>query len=140
MTFSADLSAYIKRTNRRASEVQRAVSLQLFGAVMTRMPVDTGRLRGNTNVEIGRADGSTSGSRTEQQALSAGRAKIAGFDPGDVLFITNAMPYMRKIEYGGYGNGPKTVNGYSRQSPQGVFRITAEEFAQAVRRAARNVR
>jgi len=140
VTFSADLTAYINRTNRRASEVQRAVALQLTSSVITRTPVDTGRLRGNTNVEIGRADGSTSASRTEQQALSAGRAKIAEFDPGDVLFITNAMPYMRKIEYGQYGSGPKTVNGYSRQAPQGVFRVTAEEFAQAVRRAARNVR
>jgi len=140
MGFSADLAAYIRRTERRAGEVQQAASLQLFSSVMTRMPVDIGRLRGNTNVEIGRADGGTSDSRTEQQALSAGRAKIGEFDPGEVLFITNAMPYMRKIEYGLYGSGPKTVNGYSRQSPQGVFRITAEEFAQAVRRAARNVR
>ena len=129
MSFSADLTAYINRTNCRASEVQRAVALQLTSSVITRTPVDTGRARGNWNAEIGRADNSTSDTRTASDAERQARQASDDFAPGTVLFLTNALPYIRALEYGS-----------SRQSPRGMVRITAEEFAQAVRRAARNVR
>ena len=130
MSFSADLTAYINRTNRRASEVQRAVALQLTSSVITRTPVDTGRARGNWNAEINRADNSTSDTRTASDAERQARQASDDFAPGTVLFLTNALPYIRALEYGNH----------SRQAPRGMVRITAEEFAQAVRRAARNVR
>jgi len=129
MSFSADLTAYINRTNRRASEVQRGVALQLTSSVITRTPVDTGRARGNWNAEINRADNSTSDTRTASDAERQARQASDEFTPGTVLFLTNALPYIRELEYGS-----------SRQSPSGMVRVTAEEFAQAVRRAARNVR
>lgn len=129
MSFSADLNAYIARTGKRAGEVQRGAALQLFGSIMTRTPVDTGRARGNWNAEIDGVDDSTSDSRRETQATSAAQSAIGQFEPGTTLTITNALPYIQRLEYG-----------YSKQSPRGMVRVTAEEFRQAVRRAAANVR
>lgn len=129
MSFSADLNAYIRRTNRRASDVQRAAALQITSAVITRTPVDTGRARANWNAQIGSEDGSTSDSRTASQAQAQARRAADNFKPGTVLFLTNGLPYIRKLEYGS-----------SKQAPSGMVRITAEEFASAVRRAANNVR
>ena len=59
-------------------------------------------------------------------------------------FITNNLPYITKLEDGGYPNPPKkptgkTVNGYSRQAPNGMVAVTIAEvdnlFSAAVREA-----
>ena len=46
--------------------------------------------------------------------------------------MTNNLPYIQKLEYGGYPNpaktGDKTVNGYSKQAPAGMVRISLEQI------------
>lgn len=45
------------------------------------------------------------------------------------LFISNNLPYITTLEYGGYPNPPKkgtgkTINGYSKQAPNGMVGVT----------------
>lgn len=129
MSFAKDFAKYIKKTGQRADKIQRASALQLFGAIVTRTPVDTGRARGNWNAKIGGINNSTDESRREQDAMSQGRSVIGKFKGGEILYLTNGLPYIVPLEYGN-----------STQAPQGMVRITAEEFRQAVRRAAQDER
>jgi hypothetical protein len=41
-----------------------------------------------------------------------------------VIYLTNALPYARRLEYG-----------WSKQAPSGMVRISAMRFAEAVRKA-----
>lgn len=124
--------------NRRAvsRKVFAAVNIQLAEKIITRTPVDTGRARGNWNATIDQPDDKT-GSGSESSALSGARSTAAKIQPGQTFYLVNGLPYIRKLEYGGYGDGPKTVGGFSKQAPAGMIRVTAEEFRAAVREALR---
>ena len=45
------------------------------------------------------------------------------------IYISNNLPYIATLEYGGYPNPPKsgsgkTVNGFSKQAPKGMVGVT----------------
>ena len=75
--------------------------------------------------------------------VPAAAAALATWRPGQTIWVTNSLPYARVAEFGLYGkppgsaNGPKTVGGYSSQAVGGFVRLTAQDFAQSFRRAAR---
>ncbi len=65
-------------------------------------------------------------------------------NPGEVLYVTNNAPYIRRLEFGFQGKydnashhaddgrgryyigfGPKSVNGRSSQAPDGFIRVAA---------------
>ena len=50
---------------------------------------------------------------------------------GKTYYLTNSVPYIGKLEFGGYpkpSRGEKTINGFSTQAPQGMVRISVENF------------
>ena len=54
-------------------------------------------------------------------------------NPDNVKFISlsNNLPYIRHLEYGLYSQNSKTgktVNGFSTQAPNGMFRISVAQF------------
>ncbi|SUB33304.1 putative bacteriophage protein [[Pasteurella] mairii] len=51
---------------------------------------------------------------------------------GDTWYLATDKPYAPMLEYGTYPNPPthptgKTVNGFSKQAPQGMVRISVQE-------------
>jgi len=57
---------------------------------------------------------------------------------GKRLFFTNNLPYINKLEYGGYPNPPKNVTGktsggFSLQAPQGWVRKELKKMRKAIR-------
>lgn len=101
MSFSGDISKFINKTEAKAERVFRATGLEMFGRIVKRTPVDTGRLRNNWQITP--------------------NAKI-----GQKLFITNNLPYAKRIE-----------DGYSKQAPAGMVKVTIAEFDSIVRQANR---
>lgn len=140
MSFSVDISRWVAKANGNADKVVRqVVNLAAQGVVM-RSPVDTGRFRGNWNYSGTAPDTSTTvvvdpvGAAT----LASIAAKSAGLKAGGVAYVTNSLPYAQKLEYGLYPNPPKrptgkTVNGFSRQAPNGMVRITVAGLPGAIR-------
>ena len=57
---------------------------------------------------------------------------------GTTIIIRNQTPYAHMLEYGGYGPGPKTVGGFSKQAPKGMMRISALKFKQYLKQAKRD--
>ena len=67
---------------------------------------------------------------------------------GGIVYLTNSLPYAMVLEYGLYPDPPKfgskkrgedgvavhVQGGYSMQAPNGMVRVTAREFSDAVRR------
>lgn len=114
---------------------------RLWNAIVLRTPVDTGRARGNWNVAEGFDDSSTSDSTSPKYA-SADSLPVKDGTNEDI-YISNNLPYIGVLEYGGYPNPPKnptgkTVNGYSRQAPNGMVGVTvasAEKYLEETLRS-----
>lgn len=127
-----DLSKILDKAKDNASQVARAIALELETRVVLKSPVDSGRLRGNWNVGINSIDtaekpADKTGSSSNTRAISS----LSKFKLGDTIWITNNLPYVQKLEFGLYGNGAKTINGYSMQAPHGFIRITFKEVQSA---------
>jgi len=117
--------------SRLSNRVVRVATIKLFGRIVKVSPVDTGRFRANWFATIGAASSQTSftSQASESEVNSRIEAVINGAAGANVFFLTNNLPYAEVIEFGGYGDGPKTVGGFSKQAPAGVVRITVMEFS-----------
>ena len=112
----------------------------MYSSIVKKTPVDTGRARANWNISVGSPDLTT----TEETRKSPKPMKnMAGNLDDESIFISNNLPYITTLEYGGYPNPPKkdggkTVNGYSKQAPEGMVGVTLANneaiFNAAVRR------
>lgn len=129
-----------KRVNKMVDKTMRAVALNTFNGIRRKTPVDTGTARANWNASIGKPDKATF---TIPDALPDDSA-IATYDrqqevqnrqtvrkwnarTGESAWITNALPYIMRLEYG-----------YSDQTPEGMVRTTLAETRAQLRRIARN--
>jgi hypothetical protein len=133
-SFADDIRNFERKTARKLDEVPRKVVFQIFKNVIDKTPVDTGRARANWQPSLG-----TPTTGTIEFADKDGSATIANMQSvllslnvGDVIFLTNNLPYIRRLEEGGYGDGPKTVGGFSRQAPAGMVALTVQEFQAVV--------
>lgn len=135
MSFASDLARFGDKAQMKQEQALRKVSIELFGRIIMRTPVDTGRLRGNWQAttkspavgEISRNDNS---SPVNARGAGASSAKadmedlVLGVDNPTVFHLTNPLPYAAVIEYG-------DPHG-SRQAPQGMVRISVAEFSDVV--------
>jgi hypothetical protein len=122
-TWSIPIDRLAEKAKADIDTVTRKVTLDLFSAVARRSPVDTGRFRANWNVSLSSPD-TTVTFNTNQGRITAEVGKAASFQSGSVVYMVNALPYARRLEYG-----------WSKQAPQGMVRLTVQEFKQYVERA-----
>lgn len=102
-TIQANVDKNLERNIRKSATV-------ILRDVTLATPVDTGRLRANTNVGIGQADltdgpgvgpsgGKNAGPAT-QLALQRGQARIKQHQPGQSIHISNNTEYAQIVEEG----------------------------------------
>lgn len=125
--WSLDMSAYAKKKGVEIKEIRKIFAFMLYSSIVKKTPVDTGRARGNWNISVGNPDGSTDPSKTSAQYKSASGVPEPKGD--ESIYISNNLPYIETLEYGGYPNPPKsgtgkTVNGFSKQAPNGMVGVT----------------
>jgi len=129
MSFSSDIRRFSKKARRNAELTFRGTALGLFGKVIQRTPVDTGRLRGNWQTQVNTApsdelDRKGAGPALRELQSVALRAKL-----GDSIYLVNNLPYAKPIE-----------EGRSDQAPQGMVRVTLLSFRRLVAAQARKHR
>ena len=112
--------------------VRRKVILDIAGRVIKKTPVDEGGARGGWQSTL-HAKATNDVQRKAQDAINEAVATVGGLDAETVMFLTNLMPYIEKLEFGGYPKKPKkgkgkTTGGFSTQAPAGMLRITLAEF------------
>ena len=132
MSFASDCEKFrMKSFNGRMNVVVRKVSLDLFKKVVEKTPVDTGRARGNWMVGINHIP--IGSGLDKKNPIGRIVADVLKAKAGDNIALANTLPYIGKLEYGGFPNPPKKgegkiEGGYSRQAAQGMVRITVEEY------------
>ena len=113
--FNRSLDAFVAKIPERANDIKRKVALQILSGVVERTPVDTGRARGNWQVETNvRPSGvleseDVGGGST----IAAGAAVIADAQPGDDIWISNNLDYIGRLN-----------DGSSKQAPAGMIETT----------------
>lgn len=85
-----------------------------------------GRFKGNWQVGLGTQNESTDSPPDKDGIGAEGRAKVVldGWKPGQTIWMTNALPYAKALEYG-----------HSKQAPGGMVRLTVQEYSQALAKA-----
>lgn len=137
--FALDISRWVAKTKRNLNACCREIVLEISTRIVLRTPVDTGRARGNWQLGLNRLPTGTLEVRNASRAGSL-VGEFSGLQvAGNVTYFVNNLPYIGVLEYGGYPNPPKggegkTVNGYSRQAPQGMVRVSVQEVSDIVRR------
>lgn len=128
--FKADLTEFIKRANVNAETVIRKVALDLLSGIVGRSPVLTGRFRGSWVVQrdLSPVDPATL-SKSGASTITRGAAEVGSFKVGENRYIVNFLPYSIVLEDGG-----------SDQSPNGMVKITVEEFQTYINNAARGLK
>lgn len=96
----------------------RALALDLFSAMMVRSPVDTGRFRGNWQIQISAAAQAQIErfDKSGQAVILEEAQKLLAYRLGQTITMRNNVPYSVRLEYG-----------YSGQAPNGMVRVTIAE-------------
>lgn len=121
--FTIPLARLAAKSGLDLATVVRKVTLDLFSRVVLRSPVDTGRFRANWNVSYGQPNASVT-TDTGQGRIQAEIGGVATSPVGSVSYLTNGLPYARRLEYG-----------YSKQAPAGMVRLTVREFSAFIDKA-----
>ena len=126
-TWSIPIDRLIAKANTDAETFIRKVTIDLFGRVIARSPVDTGRFRANWQCTLDAA-ATTPTASTDKDGLSTTDTMtdaVMAFPVGRVSYLSNALDYAYRLEY----------DGWSKQAPMGMIRLTAREFDSAVQGA-----
>lgn len=121
--FNDELSKVVDKIHGDFNEFYKQVCLEVLTRIVFRTPTDTGRARGNWQVEFGRpASASLTVTGTEDAmtdlALSRGELKLGSMPPFSIVHITNNVEYISYLEY----------DRRSSQHPEGMLEITLTEM------------
>lgn len=133
MSFSDDIRAFQRKTNLSMDVIVRKVVIDMTVALTRMSPVDTGRFRGNwmfgegspntATIEAVDKDGSTTVARVT--------AAVGSVQAGGIVYITNSLPYARRLEYGWSKQAP---------SPPGIVRLTVQRYTAYIEAAVRGLK
>ena len=119
-SFSVDISAFCRRAQVNQDIVVRKITFELFSAVISRSPVDSGRFRSNWVVQSGSPSATVDyAKRDPSGAAATAQAAVvtASVRAGDVVYMSNNLPYAQRLEYG-----------YSKQAPGGMVRTSIQHI------------
>jgi hypothetical protein len=129
-TFSVDVAKFVEKAKVSQRKAVVTICNTLLRDIIFDTPVDTGRARGNWQASIGAPAGGVLETADLDGNATIAKAQSSVIQaPGNVFWITNNLPYIGVLEFGQYGNppgsanGPKTIGGYSKQSPAGMVRV-----------------
>lgn len=131
--FASNMSRILQRCKDKQDRIVRAVAAELISGMKEMSPVDTGRFKNNWYASIGQVD-TTTNTETVDQVMVRATPVLEKFRSGMKIYLTNSLPYAKPLEFGQFGkppgsaNGPKTVDGYSKQAPGGMVRLTVQNY------------
>lgn len=122
MSFSKQLTAFVSGTKEKIDKTVRGATVTLATNVITETPVDEGTARGNWQTSIGEPKTGILDRKGSEASITELEATVPD-EAGQVVFISNNLPYIRKLEYG-----------YSEQArnPDGMVRVNAAKWPQVV--------
>lgn len=115
-SFSVDLDAFVKKVGLARGTVVKRVGFDLYGRIIRKTPVDTGRARGSWTISVSEAD------RTVLPPAPPGQIypppPIGALDVrlNESIVISNNLPYITALE-----------DGHSKQAPNGMVALSIAE-------------
>lgn len=124
MSFSNQVRNFRRKAIGGAGRIRRAVAIELLSSVVLDTPVDTGRARGNWQTTTKRPAQGT----TERSDSDGGMVvnEIVSQVSDDVIYMTNNLPYIQRLE-----------EGYSGQAPAGMVRKNAARIQRIIKQQAK---
>lgn len=128
MRFALEIASFAQDVEETFSLIVRKIVLDLYVRIVMRTPVLTGRARGNWLVAIGTMPTETVEALRKSANRSNAMQVLAGYDGLSEMsiFIVNNLDYIEALE-----------GGHSDQAPDGMVRITIDEFLEIARRSLR---
>lgn len=135
------INEWVEHTETVMDDILQTIVFKVGESVVRLSPVDTGRFRGNWQLSIDSTPGSSlvRYDKDGQSTINEIASRANSFTAGQVAYIQNHVLYGNDLEYGLY-NGPTskvTDEGFSRQAPSGMVRITEMQFDSIVAEAVR---
>lgn len=129
--FELQIRAFAEKAKDNADLVVRKVLLDVWGELILRSPVDTGRFRANWLYSEMRPQYRTraTAGTTASPTAPPERPDFSAAGMGKVFFIANNMPYAYRLE-----------TGYSKQAPSGMVGLTVLRFNTFLENAVAEVR
>lgn len=119
----------------------RSAVIKTWGDIIRMTPVDEGRARGNWFVDSSVKNISGQAVRDKGASYVASRTRRLDL-LRQKLFLFNNLPYIRKLEYGGYStknagreSSKVTTRGFSKQAPKGMVRLNLLKWRKNLRNA-----
>ena len=110
--FEKDTTRFVKRIEgEEVGKRVRIITLDLFRRLRQLAPVDTGRYRAAWNIGIEQPDRSVPPPGSRVKAGAAPFSALKSLKPFPVVYLTNSLPYAKRLE-----------DGHSGQAPTGVLR------------------
>lgn len=123
-------------------QLARGIFIQGVEMVVENTPVDEGFARGSWSGSVNSYDTEYKPNEDRQgsETISAAIGSTDQFKLGDTMYLVSNAPYMEKLEYGGYSQGPDSTDktnssGYSIQAPQGMVRLTNRKLLAGINRS-----
>jgi hypothetical protein len=128
-SFSSDMAIAKTKALQVTDRAVKNTILRMCKEVINETPVDTGRLKNNWYAS-NRAFGVRTTKATDpsgKNSMNRVRAALKRLKRGQSFYFFNNLVYAPVVEFGRYPNPPKnptgkTINGFSRQAPQGMLR------------------
>lgn len=119
--FRADLAAFAKQIEADVALVRKKVVVDIFGRIVSRTPVRSGRARMSWNVtddlpDLQPAPEVASDPDAAKAFALAKLAQLKFTQPYTVTYVANGLPYIVELEHGS-----------SKQAPQGMVRLALSE-------------
>jgi hypothetical protein len=117
--FSAQIAAFCAKAQGNADLVVRKVAFEMFSRVIQKTPVDTGRAKSSWVVSINAVptDVPIAFDKSGASSIERVTATTLEMKAGDTITMCSNLTYSRRLEYG-----------WSGQAPNGMVRITVQEF------------
>jgi hypothetical protein len=123
-SFKLDVSKFIDKASKTADAEVRKICLDLVTGIVLKTPVDTGRARANWFTSIGSpTDNTTESTDANGSATIASSLGAISKATGNVLWITNNLPYIYRLEF----------DSWSDQAPSGMVRVTIDDITRQSR-------
>jgi hypothetical protein len=130
VTFEADVLRFAQKTRTKVDMVVRKVVFDITSDIVRMTPVRDGFARNNYFWGVQRV-GTIDPTKDKRGGASISRAAefSTGLRAGGVVYLTNHLPYILKLEYGS-----------SKQAPAGMARVTVAKFQRIVNAAVAGLR
>lgn len=125
--FKANFAKLLKNAGKRAEDVVTLTALQLQSSMVQMSPVRTGRFKGNWQIGLDAVNFNIEDAPLSD-AVGRTAAVLPSWIPGQTIYLTNSLPYARRLEYG-----------WSKQAPQGMVRLTVQNYSRALAAAVRDL-